>query len=512
MSTFIFENLISEKIISSSWGLLNLLYPAAAGVGLNLLLNRLLKPRFGRPWLTAAAIPFLIHLATAMVIGWEPGLQWSVPGTWLLWYPVFLLLLCSVFYKGPAAAKLYLAVTFCTFYLLTMQTMEHLGYILFQMALHAELPPGDRELPVLIFYTCPFFTGLPYPDSFLRAVLYNSVFFISLAVACVLILISSRCLAVKLKRRTWEMKWKEVVFLLLPAGAGISFYIFINFIKQVLFETAAVELVKWYGPAFYLLIPALTLGLMAAVLYSCDIYEQLLVFGEEKGKADMLENQVEQMEGHIQDIERLYTGIRSMKHDMQNYLFDIRSLLSSRGIRVEDDPEGLGAYFSGIGEALDRMNAVYHTGNPVTDVVINEKYRQARSLGAQFTCSFRFPEAYRISAFDISIILNNALNNALEACERLKEKNPEAPLSIQIEAYCKNNVFLMEITNTFDGILKHAERERFLMTRKEDPFEHGLGFQNIRRCAEKYFGTADYRYSEDRFYLTVMLQRVWKSE
>ena len=70
----------------------------------------------------------------------------------------------------------------------------------------------------------------------------------------------------------------------------------------------------------------------------------------------------------------------------------------------------------------------------------------------------------------------------------------------------------MEITNTFDGILKHGERERFLMTRKEDPFEHGLGFQNIRRCAEKYFGTADYRYSEDRFYLTVMLQRVWKSE
>ncbi len=78
------------------------------------------------------------------------------------------------------------------------------GYILFQMALHAELPPGNRELPVLIFYTCPFFTGLPYPDSFLRAVLYNSVFFISLAVACVLILISSRCLAVKLKRRTWR--------------------------------------------------------------------------------------------------------------------------------------------------------------------------------------------------------------------------------------------------------------------------------------------------------------------
>ena len=409
MNAFIFENLISEKIISSPWGLLNLLYPAAAGVGLILLLNRLLKPRFGRPWLTAAAIPFLIHLVTAMVIGWEPGLQWSVPGTWLLWYPVILLLLCSVFYKGPAAAKLYLAVTFCTFYLLTMQTMEHLGYILFQMALHAELP---------------------YPDGFLRAVLYNGVFFISLAVACVLILISSRCLALKLKRRTWEMKWKEVVFLLLPAGAGISFYIFINFIKQVLFETAAVELVKWYGPAFYLLIPALTLGLMAAVLYSCDIYEQLLVFGEEKGKADMLENQVEQMEGHIQDIERLYTGIRSMKHDMQNYLFDIRSLLSSRGIRVEDDPEGLGAYFSGIGEALDRMNAVYHTGNPVTDVVINEKYRQAHSLGAQFTCSFRFPEAYRISAFDISIILNNALNNALEACERLKEKNPEAPPSI----------------------------------------------------------------------------------
>ena len=59
-----------------------------------------------------------------------------------------------------------------------------------------------------------------------------------------------------------------------------------------------------------------------------------------------------QIQNHIGEIEQLYTGIRSVKHDMQNYLFDIKSLLAVEGIAVEEGDSELGNYLAGIGKSL----------------------------------------------------------------------------------------------------------------------------------------------------------------
>lgn len=490
------------------WGFVNLLYPMTAGGCLVCLMAGVLKPRFRSAWLLAYIIPFCIHVVMAMIIGWEPGSMWQVPGTWLPWYLGGLIAVSCIFYKGPMTARVYLCVTFYTLYLLVIQLLEHTGNSLFQLALDVKLPFTGSHRPVPVFYSCPLFGWIPFPEDAARGSMYNAIFWMALGGACILLALSCRYLWRKIRKRTWNLKWKELAFLLLPDITGISFYIFMSFVRQMLFEEKAVDLAARFGPGIYLLIPALTLAALGAILYSCDIYEQILAFGQEKGRLLMLESQVQQMEGHIQDIEQLYTGIRSMKHDMQNYLFDIKSLLNSRGIRVEDEKEGLGVYFSGIGKTLNELDYTYHTGNPVTDVVVNGKYRQARHHGIGFECSFLFPAQYGISAFDISIILNNALNNALEACERLRVKKPDAVLQIRLEAYCRNNMFLIEIDNTFDGVLRYEEKGYLLVTRKENSFEHGLGFQNICQCADKYLGAVEHRYSENRFYLTVMLQRV----
>ena len=77
----------------------------------------------------------------------------------------------------------------------------------------------------------------------------------------------------------------------------------------------------------------------------------------------------------------------------------------------------------------------------MTDVVLNGKQKQAEAAGIIFHCSFLFPADFGISAFDISIILNNALSNALEACQKLKEQSGEAAPEIEISSYCRNNMF-----------------------------------------------------------------------
>ena len=48
---------------------------------------------------------------------------------------------------------------------------------------------------------------------------------------------------------------------------------------------------------------------------------------------------------------------------------------------------GLAGYFSGIGTALDTLKFSIHTGNPVTDVVLNGKARRAKEHGILFDLS-----------------------------------------------------------------------------------------------------------------------------
>ena len=109
--------------------------------------------------------------------------------------------------------------------------------------------------------------------------------------------------------------------------------------------------------------------------------------------------------------------------------------------------------------------------------------------------------------FDLSIILNNALNNALEACEVLSGSDPEAERFISVTTYCKNNMFLIEVKNSFDGTVCVTE-DGGLKSRKQDTHRHGLGFQNIVRCADKYLGSADYTCCDRTFTLIVMLQKI----
>lgn len=230
----------------------------------------------------------------------------------------------------------------------------------------------------------------------------------SLLLTCVILALSSIKLARCMKNSLDSIHKKELLFLLMPSFTGLIVYLFLEIEKKFLFFQVAVDWATKYGFVLYLLIPLLLLSALMGILFAYDIYRQLMEYIEEKGRAVILEQEMGQMQNHIGEIEQLYTGIRSVKHDMQNYLFDIKSLLAVEGIAVEEGDSELGNYLAGIGKSLDTFNYSLHTGNPVTDVVMNGKQKQAEAAGIIFQCSFRFPADFGISAFDISIILNNA--------------------------------------------------------------------------------------------------------
>lgn len=80
--------------------------------------------------------------------------------------------------------------------------------------------------------------------------------------------------------------------------------------------------------------------------------------------------------------------------------------------------EALRRYLDSLQQSVDQFDMKYHTGNPVTDVVIQRYARLAEKNGIAFQTDFLFPEGMNIDAFDLSIVINNGLENAIEACKR----------------------------------------------------------------------------------------------
>lgn len=144
------------------------------------------------------------------------------------------------------------------------------------------------------------------------------------------------------------------------------------------------------------------------------------------------------------------------------------------------------------------------SGNPVTDVILMEWRREALAKGIVFDCSFRYPAGREVDAFDISIILNNAIANALEAVNG--EEVGGSAGYIRITSALRENVYIIEVENTFSGGIVRDRESDLPITTKEDKVFHGFGLRNIRRVAQKYHGDMEVQIQGQVFRLIVMLQ------
>ena len=484
---------------------LSFLFPAVAGICLVCLLARCLKPRLRIPhWISSSLLTGLSFLV--FYRGWQNFLPDSLSPLLPVLDMVLLFGLLTLFCRGRISKRIYLSITFLALYELCSVLYLYGKQFLEKLCGYFHVSTSPSLFPVYSWVVNP-------GEASWRMTITVGVDWagcLMLLLSCIILILSVRKLTRFAPGEEEGIPRNELLFLLSPAFTGIVFFTFINVSRSLLVNPAFLKWTARGNPFFdlslYFLIFFVAATTILCILYAYNIYQKLIASMQDKQRAALLASQVDQMQAHIREIEQLYTGVRSMRHDMQNYLFDIQSLLAAQGVSVEGEGE-LAGYFSGIGTALDALNFYFHTGNPVTDVVLNGKYQQAKSLGIQFDSEFLFPSDYGIDVFDLSIILNNALNNALEACEVLSGSEPEAERFISVTSYCKNNMFLIEVKNSFDGTVCVTE-DGGLKSRKQDTHRHGLGFQNIVRCADKYLGSADYTCCDRTFTLIVMLQKI----
>lgn len=288
------------------------------------------------------------------------------------------------------------------------------------------------------------------------------------------------------------------LFLMVPVIMGFGLVVLLRSIYYESGETKIVLLSEAH-PETNVLIPLVAGLCILCILLSIYLFHRLTEYHEKEMLVEIYQSRISDMEEHIRDVEHLYDGIRGMRHDMKNYVADLEVLLQDTAAEPEVRQREMNRYLDGICSALDELEMRCNTGNLVTDVVISRKMRMAKEEGLSFETDFIFPSQMGISAFDVSIILNNGLDNALEASRR------EEGGSIRLGSYVRENIFFIEIRNKFTGSVPSYGSGGALKSSKEEA-GHGFGMKNIKSCADKYYGRAQWNVKNGEFILEVMLQ------
>ncbi len=235
----------------------------------------------------------------------------------------------------------------------------------------------------------------------------------------------------------------------------------------------------------------------AALIYFWQRYRILLA---ERQKHFIEEQQVKAMKKRLEEAENFYGSIRKVRHEMKNHMANIKGLAGAGEYGEIED------YVRRMDETMQELEYKYVTGNAVTDVIINDKCRRAEKAGIRFDADFRY--GGEIPVFDMGIILNNLLDNAIEACEKLEPGKGFIRLSLKR----KKQFLILYVENSFDGAVPVSKGSPLPPTTKQSILpgiitEHGIGLENVRDIAERYFGGVNIKVKGDVFHVTVMLQQ-----
>ena len=239
-----------------------------------------------------------------------------------------------------------------------------------------------------------------------------------------------------------------------------------------------------------------------AILIAIIIYQKLKEKQQEERENILLAEQIETTKQHIREVEKLYQNIRALKHDMGNHICVLENLFCQFEAGTDDVvflKKEWKNYLSELKATWNENMSEIKTGNPVTDVILTQKQKEAEEKGIDFRCKFVYPVDTNINAFDVSVILNNAITNAIEGAEGCE--NPY----VSISSYRQKNAYMLEVTNCIIKYVEIADETGLPETTKKDKGSHGFGLANIRKVAQKYYGDIDIRQDESSFTLTVML-------
>lgn len=124
----------------------------------------------------------------------------------------------------------------------------------------------------------------------------------------------------------------------------------------------------------------------------------------------LVDMQEEQARRHLDEVRSIHSEMRGYKHDFHHHLQTLKGQLEAGEV------DRAVAYLAELDANLQRVDTLLKTGNVTVDAILSAKLAQARAEGVAVTVQAGLPDTLTLSDLELSIILGNLLDNAIEAC------------------------------------------------------------------------------------------------
>ena len=195
----------------------------------------------------------------------------------------------------------------------------------------------------------------------------------------------------------------------------------------------------------------------------------------------LLEMQANFLNQYVEEVKLRYEKTKSFRHDIKNHVTVIKELL-------ENQKEKAALQYIGEMEHLTAdLSFPVSTNHPVLDIFLGNKLGIAKDSQIQVQCSMLVPYPCGIRDMDFCIILGNALDNAISACNQIHNEKQKW---IRVTGKVQGDFLLIEIENSYTG---------------RKTIRSGTGLSNIRAVAEKYHGAMEIKTEGEVFVLSVLV-------
>lgn len=229
------------------------------------------------------------------------------------------------------------------------------------------------------------------------------------------------------------------------------------------------------------------IGLYASTFLALYLYARSQQQNQIIRYQEQAEQQMQAQLKHMDEIILRQNELRAFRHDINNQLTALSGYLDA------GDLAGSRQYLAGISDHFKSASPAINTGNNALDAILSAKRALAENHGIRFTSKLRVQENLPIAPEDLCIIFGNALDNAIEACDRLPA---DAERTIALHLLQDAHTLTCIITNTAP-----SRRSASFVTSKTDKAQHGFGLNNIREALDKYGVTPEITWEDGRFTL-----------
>lgn len=210
-----------------------------------------------------------------------------------------------------------------------------------------------------------------------------------------------------------------------------------------------------------------------------------------KEEFNLLKASLSSQEKMAVEVRERYTEMKTLRHDMKHYFTAAAQLIS------ENKPQEAKEYIeSVINEKINPSTAVINTGSAVIDAAINNKITACANKGIEIKCMID-TQFVGVNDMDISILLSNLLDNAINGCDMSEPK-------IDLIIKSKKSFIYINVKNKISTSVLGGNPN--LITKKEDKNNHGFGIKSIKNIAKKYDGSAEFSEQNGYFIAEVWLK------